>query len=75
MNTASIDVYNLENQFLVIHGFRSEDYALGFAELLKNNKEYQVNKENFVILSANYKIIQVHKNLQAYKNRVVTPKP
>lgn len=74
-NVVSLDVYNLENQFLVVHGFNSEDFALGFAELIKNNKEYRVNKENFVILSANYKIIQVHKNLQAYQNRVVTPKP
>lgn len=74
-NSVSIDVYNLENQFLVVHGFISEDYALGFAELIKNNKKYRVNKENFVILSTNYKIIQVHKNLEAYKNRVVTPKP
>ena len=74
-NTVSIDVYNLENQFVVVHGFKKEDYALGYAELIKNNKEYRVPYENFVILSSNYKIIQVHKNLTAYKNRITTPKP
>jgi tetratricopeptide (TPR) repeat protein len=74
-NSVSIDVFNIENQFLVVHGFISEDFALGFGELIKNNREYRVTKQNFVILSTNYKILQVHKNLQAYKNRVVTPKP
>lgn len=74
-NTVSIDMYDLETQFVVVHGFRSEDYVLGYAELIKNNKEYRVPYENFVILSANYKIIQVHKNLKAYKNHIATPKP
>tara|TARA_R110000868_G_scaffold4402_1_gene27658 strand:+ start:10312 stop:12864 length:2553 start_codon:yes stop_codon:yes gene_type:complete len=74
-NTVSIDVYDLETQFVVVHGFKSEDYVLGYSELIKNNKEYRVPYENFVILSANYKTIQVHKNLKAYKNHVATPKP
>lgn len=73
-NKVSVDLFNLENQFVVVHGFISEDFALGFAELLKNNKDYRVSKENFVILSTNYQIIQIHKNLQEYKNRMVTPK-
>ncbi|WP_247656544.1 hypothetical protein [Maribacter sp. MMG018] len=74
-NIVSKDIYNLEEQFVVVHGFKSKDFALGYAELLKNNKDYKVADENFVILSDNYKIIQVHKNLQAYKNTLLTPKP
>lgn len=66
-NTVSLDVYNMEELFVVVHGFRSQDYALGYAELIKNNKDYRIDDENFVILSANYKIIQVHKNLEEYK--------
>lgn len=66
-NLVSKDLYNLENQFVVVHGFKSQDFALGYAELLKNNKDYRVANENFVILSNNYKIIQVHKNLEDYK--------
>jgi hypothetical protein len=58
-----------------VHGFKSKDYALGYAELLKINKDYKVKNENFVILSSNYKIIQVHKNLQDYKREILTPKP
>ena len=41
---------------------------------LKNNKDYRVTNENFVILSSNYKIIQVHKNLGDYKKSLLTPK-
>ena len=74
-NTVSIDIYDLENKFVVVHGFKSEDYTLGFAELIKNNKDYSIANENFVILSSNYQILQVHKNLTAYKNRTTTPKP
>ena len=74
-NVVSKDIYNLEDQFVVVHGFKSKDYALGYAELLKINKDYKVDNENFVILSSNYKIIQVHKNLQDYMNQILTPKP
>ncbi|WP_396636187.1 tetratricopeptide repeat protein [Maribacter sp. R77961] len=74
-NIVSKDIYNLEEQFIVVHGFKSKDFALGYAELLKNNKDYKVADENFVILSDNYKIIQVHKNLEAYRNTLLTPKP
>ena len=63
----SKDIYNLEDQFVVVHGFKSKDFALGYAELIKNNKDYRIDDENFVILSNNYKIIQVHKNIADYK--------
>ncbi|WP_228236822.1 tetratricopeptide repeat protein [Allomuricauda sp. M10] len=74
-NVVSKDIYNLEDEFVVVHGFRSQDFALGFAELIKNNKDYRIKDENFVVLSDNYKIIQVHKNLESYKAQIITPKP
>ena len=70
-NIVSKDIYTLEDQFVVVHGFKSKDFALGFAELIKFNKDYRIDNENFVILSSNYKIIQVHKNLQEYKNQIL----
>lgn len=66
-NVVSKDIYNLEDQFVVVHGFKSKDFALGYAELIKNDKDYRIDDENFVILSNNYKIIQVHKNIADYK--------
>ncbi|TLP80779.1 tetratricopeptide repeat protein [Maribacter sp. ACAM166] len=74
-NIVSRDIYTLEDQFVVVHGFKSKNFALGYAELLKNNKDYRVADENFVILSDNYKIIQVHKNIIEYRNTLLTPKP
>ncbi|NND16567.1 MAG: hypothetical protein HKN89_09625, partial [Eudoraea sp.] len=74
-NRVSKDIYNLEEQFIIVHDFRSKEFALGYLELLKNNKDYRIDRENFVVLSANYKIIQVHKNLPEYKNTILTPKP
>lgn len=66
-NIVSKDIYNLEDEFVVVHGFHSKDFALGFAELIKKNRDYLIKDENFVVLSDNYKIIQVHKNLASYK--------
>lgn len=74
-NIVSKDIYNLEDQFVVVHGFKSKEFALGFTELIKNNRDYRINDENFVVLSLNYKIIQVHKNLESYKKQILTPKP
>ena len=74
-NQVSKDIYNLEDLFVVVHGFRSREYALGYAELLKNNRDYRVDRENFVILSANYKTLQIHKNLEEYRNQIQSPKP
>ena len=74
-NVVSKDIYDLENEFVVVHGFKSKDFALGYVELLKINKDYRIDIENFVILSSNYKIIQVHKNIEEYQEQVLTPKP
>lgn len=74
-NIVSKDIYTLEDQFVVVHGFKSKDFALGFAELIKNNKDFRIKDENFVILSKNYQTILVHKNLDAYEAQLLTPKP
>ncbi|MGB5654525.1 MAG: hypothetical protein WBM56_11905, partial [Robiginitalea sp.] len=72
--TVSRDIYDLQTEFVVVHGFPSQSYALGYVELLKNNKKYRIANENFVILSDNYKVVQVHKNLADYRNQLQTPK-
>ncbi len=74
-NVVSKDIYTLEDQFVIVHGFKSKDRALGYSELIEKNKDYKIKNPRFVILSSNYKIVQVHKNLNDYKNSVLTPKP
>lgn len=61
----SVDVYNRDIVFLVIHNVGSRLRAEGYAELL-TKKDYLVDIENFVISRDAYKVIQVQKNLEAY---------
>ncbi|WP_446719396.1 type IX secretion system periplasmic lipoprotein PorW/SprE [Joostella sp. CR20] len=64
--THSEDGYDPNTMFLVVHGFNSKEHAEGYAELLNINKDYLVDNDKFVISSANYKKVQIHKNLDVY---------
>lgn len=63
--TTSKDIYNQNTTFIVVHGLKSINGALGFAEILKDN-EKPIEKEYFSISSQNYQIVQIHKNLETY---------
>lgn len=67
--TASVDVYDPERKLLVVHGFNSQGAALSFAERLKSAKDLKWNFNAETISSENYRIIQIHKNLDAYLTR------
>ncbi|MFM1878817.1 MAG: hypothetical protein RLZZ241_1683 [Bacteroidota bacterium] len=67
--TVSEDRYTAFESFIVVHGFPSEAYAQGYTELLRNNADYKVSSESFVIFTSHYKTIQVHKNLEAFKSQ------
>ncbi len=64
--STSLDVYDPTHVFVVVHGLSDESRAQGFAELLKNNNKYKVQKESITISSENYRIIQLYKNLDKY---------
>jgi tetratricopeptide (TPR) repeat protein len=64
----SLDFYNPSTYFVIIHGLNTRLGGRGFAEVLKENKKYKIKHPFFEIASANYKIIQIHKNLDAYLN-------
>ncbi len=66
--SASLDYYNPDTLFVIIHGLNSRLGGRGFAEVLKENKKYKINNSFFEISSPNYKIIQIHKNLDEYLN-------
>ena len=62
----STDVYDENTTFVVVHGLKSLQYALGFGQTLQDYKEERtkgITKKYFTISSANYTIIQRHKNL------------
>lgn len=66
--TVSTDVYTPDIKFVVVHGFLDPGTATGFAEMLKKDPEYRVNKNYFYISSSNYGVAQVHKNIETYLN-------
>ncbi len=66
--SVSQDFYNNIVTFVVVHGLKSYDGSLGLAERLESSIENQATTF-FVISSENYKTIQIHKNLEKFKNK------
>ena len=64
--STSIDVYNSSNLFVMVHGMADLNRAEGFAELLKINTKYKVKEVPIIISSGNYRVVQLHKNLDNY---------
>jgi len=63
--STSIDVYDTNTTFVVVHGLKSVQGASGFAEILKENKN-KIDRNYYSISSPNYEIVQRHKNLTEY---------
>ncbi|RAJ17926.1 type IX secretion system periplasmic lipoprotein PorW/SprE [Olleya aquimaris] len=64
--TTSIDVFNPETTFIVVHGLKSVEGAKGFADIVKAEDKYKITRPYFGISSDNYKTLQIHKNLNEY---------
>ena len=64
--TTSQDIYDINTTFVVVHGLKSISGALGFVELLEIESDAILSKPYFAISSANYKTLQIHKNLDSY---------
>ncbi|WP_298550572.1 hypothetical protein [uncultured Algibacter sp.] len=65
---ASVDVYNPNTKLVVVHGLKTEQVAKTFNQLLTEEDQDKIKAPYFVVSSTNYKIIQIHKNLDAYLN-------
>ncbi|MGB5418761.1 tetratricopeptide repeat protein [Algibacter sp.] len=65
---ASIDVYNPDTKFVVVHGLKSKQVAKTFNQLLTDEDQNKIKAPYFVVSSTNYQIIQIHKNLDGYLN-------
>ena len=65
--STSVDRYDKNTIFVVIHGLKSIEGARGFSELIEQDDKYKITKTDyFGITSQNYKTIQIHKNLDTY---------
>ena len=65
---SSVDVYNSNTTFVIVHGLKNEQVAKTFDQLLVKDDKKKIKEPYFAIASANYQIIQIHKNLDAYLN-------
>ena len=64
--TISRDAYNTNTIFVVVHGLKSVQGALGFVKILETENEQIISKPHFGISSKNYQTVQIHKNLETY---------
>ncbi|WP_418512702.1 tetratricopeptide repeat protein [Corallibacter sp.] len=62
----STDVYNETTKFVVIHGLKSKEGAEGYASSLLERKKNKITKPFFAVSSSNYRVIQIHKNVDEY---------
>ena len=64
--SVSKDIYTMTDNFVVIHGMKSEEYAKGIASILKEFKEYKIQDTPIIISTENYTIVQIKKNIDDY---------
>ncbi len=65
----SLDSYTKDISFIVVHFLSSRGQAEGVIELLATHKDSKIVKPAIIVASENYKFVQLHKNLEAYKTR------
>jgi tetratricopeptide (TPR) repeat protein len=66
--SSSVDVYNPNTTFVIVHGLKNEQIAKTFDQLLTKEDKKKIIEPYFAITSANYQITQIHKNLDTYLN-------
>ncbi|NND62116.1 MAG: hypothetical protein HKN48_02860 [Flavobacteriaceae bacterium] len=64
--SASMDYYDPSTYLVIIHGLNTQLGGRGFAEVLSEHKNYKIKRPFFEIATPNYKIVQIHKNLNDY---------
>ena len=72
-NEVSLDVYNPDQNFVVIHGFTSAEKTNALAQRLVEDEQYNIDKKSFYISTPNYRIVQIHKNIETYLSSLNNP--
>ena len=60
----STDIYNVENDFIVVHGFDNKEAALSVLSVLRDFKNYKINDQAYIISTEDYKIVQMKKKFE-----------
>lgn len=62
----SIDIYTLDDNFVVIHGFITEEVAKATLSILQEYKDYKIKDEVHIVSTEDYKVIQVKKKFEEW---------
>ncbi|MSP84957.1 MAG: gliding motility protein [Flavobacteriaceae bacterium] len=62
----SNDIYTMTDNFIVIHGIISEEFAKGITAILKDYKDYKIPQTPIIISNYNYQVVQINKNIEEY---------
>ncbi|WP_239000261.1 type IX secretion system periplasmic lipoprotein PorW/SprE [Hyunsoonleella ulvae] len=65
---SSVDVYDTNTTFVVVHGLKNGQVAQTFNQILLDKDVKKIKEPYFAVSSANYQILQIHKNLETYLN-------
>jgi len=65
---SSVDGYDTNVTFVVVHGLSNAQVAQTFHQILLDEDVKKIKEPFFVVSSANYQILQIHKNLDTYLN-------
>jgi hypothetical protein len=60
----------MTEDFVVIHGINSAEYARGIVSILKDYKDYKIKETAVVVSNNNYKVIQIKKNWSEFSTNV-----
>lgn len=62
----SIDFYDQDTSFVVVHGLSSKELAQSTISFLSDYKDYKIEDEAYIISSDNYTVVQIKKNWNNY---------
>lgn len=62
----STDLYTIDKDFIVIHGFKNQENAKSVLSVLQEFKDYKIKDKAYIISSEDYKIIQFKKNFNQW---------
>ena len=62
----SFDMFTETDNFIVIHGFKSQAAAEGMSSVLAEFKEYKVTEKPIILSSHNYQVLQMKKDLPEF---------
>ena len=61
---SSSDIYTINANFIVIHGFNSKESANAVLSILKEHKNYKIKDQAYLVSTEDYKIIQMQKKFE-----------